>query len=354
MRGILRALAVAGVAVLLASVAASPSSAETLAPEDAAGGPSEISIPYQESKSIETTTPWRIVDCDTVRAHPLVQSCDAESIVLAADYDPDAGTAILPVTLRAGKRTMTVRYRITLEGPAAPTVAHLTDPRAVAAGALLRIPLSDLRIECVVCSDGGGVQVDGVDPAEAGSAWATGTHVVFRASRDYEGPAEVVLQVSDDHDAASKTAVTAFVYPSARELVALDVAVPVDGDGRAEVDLTALTFSRGEAEAIVVGCGAAVHGTVICDESGTARYRGRVVPDQFSFHVIADGEQAWGSVTLVAADQPAGVVPADRIASDEPVQMTILPPVPPADAASAAAGGIFSTLTAVMDRVGAR
>jgi len=338
--------------VLLAS---SASAAAADAAQEPPAGPSQVAIPYLDTAAIEPPQPWRIADCDAVRAaSPLVRECDAETIVLAADaYDPDAGTAVLPVTMTSGARTLTVHYRVVLEAPAAPSIGRAVADRAVAAGALLRVPLSEFGIACVVCAQGGSTRVAAVDPAEAGSAWTTPTHVVFRASRDYRGSADVHIEIADDYGTAAPTGFTVRVYPAVFELTALDVAVPVDGDGRAEVDLTRLVAAKdAEKRVAIVGCGAPVHGSVTCDADGRAWYSGTGVMDQFGFHVAVGGEQAFGSVALVPADHAGGPVAAARN-GDDPVPMAVLPPVPP-DGSGHAPGGVFTPIAAMLDRVGAR
>ncbi len=323
--------------------------------EQTPAGPADVAIPYDDTASIEPQAPWRVADCAAVRAaSELVASCDAESIVLsAAEYDPDAGVAVLPVALTSGARTMTVHYRVSLEAPPAPGTRAVTG-RAIAAGALLRVPLSEFALTCTVCAAGGSTRILAVDPAEAGSAWTTPTHVVFRASRAYRGPVDVHVGVADDFGTTAQTGVSAHVYPARDTLVALDMIVPVDERGDAQIDLSALTSARSGADVDVVGCGAAVHGSIACAD-GIAQYGAGAgsLPDQFAFHVVSGADQAWGSVTLVATDEPGGVAPTVRRGEEEPVAMAVLPPAPP-DGAGRATGGLFAPFTAVLDRAGAR
>ncbi|KZE91404.1 hypothetical protein [Microbacterium sp. TNHR37B] len=321
-------------------------------------GPADVAIPYGDTASIEPQYPWRVASCADVRAvSDLVVSCDAESIVLSAEtYDPDAGTTVIPVTLSgtgpsASGRKMTVRYRVTLEPPPAPAARPIPE-RAVAAGALLRVPFSEFSLACTLCGNGGGTRVLGVEPAEAGSAWTTPTHVVFRASRDYRGDAEIRVGVSDDVGSETQTGIVAFVYPARDQVWAGDVFVAVDAKGRAEIDLAALAGSAAGADVDVVGCGAAVHGTVTCAD-GTARYAGKTLPDQFAFRVLAGADQAWGSVTLVPEGEAVGPVPMAPSPERTTVPMRIIPPAPPTEK-SGADGGLFVPFTELLDRVGAR
>lgn len=357
MIGIVRgALAAATAALLVLGTAAAghaeTAEAETGAPPPVAG-PADVAIPYGDTASIEPQAPWRIADCAAVTAaSELVRDCDSEIVVLAADFDPDAGVTTLPVTMTTRERTMTVRYRITLEAPPAPATRAPAE-RAVAAGALLRVPLTDFAIACTVCLEGGSTHIITVDPAEAGTAWTTPTHAVFHAARDFRGAAEVHVAVADDFGTAAQTGFPAFVYPGEDDaaLTALDVRVPLDADGGAEIDLSALVTAAGDAEPVIVGCGASAHGAVACDAGGAAVYRGSGLVDQFSFHAVSGGEQAWGSVTLVTAGEAAGLVPTAP-SGDDPVPMAIVPPLPPGEAGSGGSG-MFQPFTALLDRVGA-
>lgn len=356
MVGIARGVTAVVAAVLLVLGVAAAGHAAVPADEQPVAGPADVSIPYEDTASIEPQPPWRIVDCAAVRAaSELVRSCDGELIVLGADgYDPDAGVTALPVTLTTGTRTMTVAYRVTREAPPAPATRAPSE-RFVAAGALLRVPLTDFALACTVCGDGGSARVWAVDPVEAGTAWTTATHVVFHASRHYRGKADIHVAIADDFGTVSATGVPAFVYPGDERvaLTALDVRVPLDEDGGAEIDLTGLTMLRGDGEVLVVGCGASAHGAVACDATGRAVYRGSGRADQFSFRVAAGGEQAWGSVTLVETGEDAGLVPTAPPAGDEPVPMAIIPPLPP-EGGGAGASGLFPPFTALLDRVGAK
>lgn len=352
----LRTAAVVALAAVLMGLA--PAAAADTAP-DPASGPADVAIPYDDAASIEPQAPWRIADCAAVSAEsPLVRACDAESIELRADgYDPEAGVTRLPVRLVAGDRTLEVSYRVTLEAPAAPSVTSPGE-RAVASGAILRVPLSDFAPACIACAAGGGTRVVDVDPVEAGTAWTTPTHVVFRAAAGYRGAADVHVEVVDDHGSAARTGIPVSVYPARAEaeLIALDVTVPLSAEGGAEIDLRTLVASRSGDEVVVVGCGAPLHGAVACDRDGVARYRGTGAEDQFSFHVAAGGEQAWGSVTLVpggTAEGPVPTAPSAAAVDGAAVAMGIVPPIPP-EGGSAADDGMFRALSAVLDRVGAQ
>lgn len=344
-------------ALLLGSVPTSTGGTDEPAPEEVPVGPGTVSIPYGETASISAAAPWLIVDCAAVAAaSEWVTDCAPDQISLAADeYDPDAPPVTLPVALTTGSQTMTVHYRLILAPPPSPSVAPAGE-RFVAAGAILRVPLTDFRIECMRCADGGSTRILAVDPAEGGAAWTTDTHVVFRAADGFQGPVDVHVAVADDFGTAADTGIHVWVYPGDENaaVIALDMAVPLDEDGRAEIDLATLMDAGGDAAPVVVGCGPSFHGAVTCAADGHAVYRGDGRADQFSFHVVAGGEQAWGSVTVREAGGDAGPVgsaPAGPL--DQPVTMSVIPPVPPTTAQTGA-GGVFDPFRALLDRVGAQ
>ncbi len=149
------------------------------------------------------------------------------------------------------------------------------------------------------------------------------------------------------------------VCAGARALIAQSVFVARGADGSATVDLAALAFASGDDDVHLAGCGAAIHGSVICAADGTALYAssGDVAVDQFSFHVVsADGEQATGSVTVVgeASDLPqTGPAPGRAPADDDGVSTPIVPRLPEENEQTSR-GGVFAPLIGTLDRVGAR
>lgn len=351
-------LALASTLALLALGTPSPAAlaAESVPP---AVGPTEIEVPYLDATTIEPAPPWRIAECDGPRAaSALVTACDEQRIELAAPaYDPEAGVTVIPVQLTNGAVSMTVSYRVRLAPPDAPGAHPSTAARPVASGSLLRVPISDLGLECTVCAEGGTLEALEVEPAAAGSAWATPTHLVFRASDGYTGPVELGFRYADDFGSwSADSAVPVSVYRAGEApLVALDVFVPLADDGTATIDLSALVTSIAGDDVILVGCGGALHGLVSCGMR--AQYAGPAgAVDQFGFQVAAGGEQASGSVTLVPAgsELPAdGLVPIAPLDLDESVHTPFTPPVP-VEHDDSAGDGIFSPLVAILDRVGAR
>ena len=348
-------IAVPLVLLLLAAVPAPASGAEDPVVAEPASA-AEIEIPYLETAEIQPSPPWRIADCDgPSKATPLVVACDGERIQLSApDFDPDAGVTVIPVVLTDGTVTMTVAYRVTSAPPPAPVVAPSTNVRPAASASLLRIPFSDLGATCARCGGGAGLVAIGVEPAAAGTVWATPTHLVFRVSSTFTGPAELGFGVVDEFGTTTEGKLPVSVYPADAPLIALDVFVPLDDTGAAEIDLAALVTSVAGDDVVFVGCGGAVHGSAACESDGSARYAGSGQLDQFGFQVAAGGEQAAGSVTLVPVDAglptsgPVPTAPVD-VPDDEPVTTLFTPPAP---IENPAVGGPFDAFIAVLDRTG--
>lgn len=358
-RGVRRA-ATAAFALLVALAVPSvvASSAALAEPVPQPVSPADVEIPYLGDAAIEPAPPWRVADCAAVAAaSPLVTGCDATRVTLAApEYDPDAGVQVIQVALTNDAVSATVGYRVKLMGPDVPVARPAEAPWPVAAGSLFRVPISDLELECEVCGAGGQLEVLEVKPASAGSAWATSTHLVFRASAGYSGPAEIGFRFADDYGTWSAgAAVHAAVYPpAAGPLVTLDLVLPVAADGTASVGLSDLVASIADDEIVLVGCGAAMHGRVACDEDAAAYTGPAGVADQFSVRFAAGGEQATASVTLVpeGSERPVGPAaiapPADQA---DGVTTWFVPPVPVDHHETS---GIFSPLVATLDRIGAR
>ncbi|WP_308797166.1 hypothetical protein [Agromyces silvae] len=361
MAGLVRRAATAAFAVLamLAPLGAAPSSAVAEAMPQPAS-PADVEIPYLGEASIEPAPPWRIADCAAVAAaSPLVTGCDPTRITLAApEYDPDADVVVIQVALTNDAVSTTVGYRVRLAGPEIPVVRPAAAVWPVAAGSLLRMPVSELGLECVVCAGGGRLEALGVDPAAAGSVWATPTHLVFRASAGYSGPAEIGFRFADDYGSwsAGATVHTAVYRSTVAPLVTIDLVAAATADGTAVVDLSDLVTSLAGDDVVLVGCGAAVHGRVSCDDEAASYSGPSGVVDQFSVQFAAGGEQATASVTLIPedADGPRAVGPAATAppsGQDEGIVTWFVPPVP---AEHHEASGIFTPLIATLDRVGAR
>ncbi|MDQ2660441.1 MAG: hypothetical protein M3Y52_01050 [Actinomycetota bacterium] len=357
------AIVIAGVP---SAATAEPSAPTPSAPTQSGpspSGPTAIGVPYLGRATIEPAAGWQIIDCAGPAATtPLVVACDPTRIELAApNFDPAAKPVVLPVALSNGRTSMVFDYVVTTEPPAAPKVAAARSGAPVAAGSVVLVPISDLGVECAVCVEGGSLEVAGVSPEGAGTAVATPTHVVFRPAADFAGEAELHVRFVDDFGTRSnEVSHLVPVYragPSA--LIALSVFAPFAASGATSLDLTELAFSAGGGELRFVGCGTAVHGTVVCGSDGSAEYTpsSAATVDQFSFRVVdADGEQATGSVTLVADDgsrQTSGPVPTATDGKGARAASAIVPAIP-VEQASEGREGVFVALIDTLDRVGAR
>lgn len=364
-----RRLGAAALSMLLAvlgSVAiAAPAGAAGSAPGPGAG---DVAIPYLGSTTIDIAAPWRITDCQTpVQASPLVVGCDERSISLAApEYDPDAAAVVVPVPLTDGRITTIAEYRVSLEAPETPSAEPARAVRPTASGTLLRLPISELGVECAVCDAGGRLRAVAVHPAEAGSLWATPTHLVFRAAQGYAGPAELVYRFADDYGTWSPEGViqASVLRSEGAPLVTSDLVVALE-EGGAELSLEQLGFVLGDDELVLVGCGTAIRGQLRCDADGSIVYRGDGAADQFAVQLAtAGGEQALASVTLVPAAEDEGADAASDslrpgtapIAKPKQgkqgVASAIVPRRPVED--HHGAGGLLAPLLATLDRVGAR
>jgi hypothetical protein len=338
------------------SVAAEPAPAPQ-------GGPTAIAVPYLGTATIEPAEGWQVADCSVpAAATPLVVACHPDRIELAASsYDPDAGATTVPVPLSNGRTSMVFDYLVTLDPPEPPSVGAGRTMSPVAAGSVVLLPISDLGVECAVCAEGGALDVVGVEPANAGTAVPTPTHVVFRPAPGFTGEAEIIVRYADDYGTWSHdAAVTVPVYRGGSgPLIALSVFAP-RADGATTVDLSALASSIGGSDVQVVGCGAPMHGTVVCGPDGTAVYSpvGEVAVDQFSFQVAAaNGEQATGSVTLVSTDSDlseSGPVPASAVdGGDDGVASQIVPALP-AEREEQSREGVFAALIGTLERAAPR
>ena len=330
------------------------------APQD---GPTAVAIPYLGTTTIEPAEGWQVVDCSVpTAASPLVVACHPDRIELAATaYDPAAVATIVPVPLSNGRTSMVFDYAVTLDPPEPPSVAPSRRMSPVAAGSVVLLPISDLGVECTVCTAGGALDAVGVEPSSAGTAVATPTHLVFRPAAGFTGEAGIAVRFADDYGTWSHDAtVSVPVYrPGPEPLIAVSVFAP-RADGATTIDLSSLAFSIGGSVVQVIGCGAPIHGTVVCGPDGAAVYSpvGEAAVDQFSFQVAAaNGEQATGSVTLVsgASELPdAGPVPASGGArSDDGVASQVVPAVP-AEREQRGREGVFAPLIGTLDRVAAR
>lgn len=334
-------------------------------PASAYSGPNAVAIPYFGETTVSPATGWLITDCaPVVAATPLVTACTAEEFTLTAtSYDPEFEPLTISVPMSNGRSTATVSYVVTLAPPEPPEIGLTSYPYPTASGATLLLPISDLDIECPVCTTGGAMQVVNVAPASAGSAAAADTHLVVRSVPSFAGNLEVTIRFADSFGffSGEETITIPFTDDDER-LTAMSVYRPLSTTTPTSLSLSAFVVADEIADVTFIGCGAAIHGTVVCSDDGNVQY----IPfeesqiDQFSFHVELGGSQATGSVTLVAegVGLPVdGYVPADRHndPDDEDGTATpIVPRMPPGDDVAGAAQGVFAPLVRLLDRVGAQ
>ncbi|MBF0672059.1 MAG: hypothetical protein IR160_05675 [Salinibacterium sp.] len=320
-------------------------------------GANSVAIPYEGEAQVKPAEHWAFTDCAAaLAASDLVTACEAQSVTFAAPvYDPDFGTVVVPLALGNGAVQLTVDYIVTLAPPPVPVLPDQAYGYPFAAGTRVMLPFSDLDIECQVCT-GMTVTVDSVAPREAGIGWATATHLVFAAAPDHVGPVELGVVVLDDlgQESAAASLTLSFYRAGERGLGAMHVFAERGADV-VSLDLREYAVA-GDEELRLIGCGAAVHGTVVCSPDGTALYHptASAGADQFSFHLYSEaGEQATGSVTLVgsAAELPTtGLVPSR---ADDDMTSALVPRLPPPDGAAEETPGMFDAFVRLLDRVGA-
>ncbi len=351
-------------------VAASPAPAfagvadETSGEGQSVGAGNTVAIPYESTMDVKPAEGWTITDCAAVlAATTLATACSADTIAFAApDYDPEAATVRVPVAMSNGSVSTVIDYFVSLEAPEAPSFAEAVYAYPLPAGARLLLPISDLGITCIDCSDEGPeLVVAGVSPAEAGTLEVTTTHLVLNAAPDYAGDAELQLSIRDDGgQLGAVTPITVRLVPSlATAAGALHVVTAVEGTS-AELDLLG-TAADGEGLR-VIACGAPVLATVRCSEGGSAAV---TLPDgtdvdQFSFHLVdGAGDQSTGSVTLVRSGSEA----AELLAADDRPRLlgaigaeesaSLVPARVPPDETGAEGAGVLTGFLGLLDRIGA-
>lgn len=379
------------------STAAAPGSTATpgsTAPPGEAEAPADpglVSIPFGDEAEVPMAEGWSVADCAAVVPPEGVElGCEPSRLTLSVDeYDPDAGTVVMPVELRTGPTRVTVSYRVEQAPPTPPAAPELVYDHPFDSGAVALVPLSDLLVRCDGCEGvGARLQVRGVSPEGAALARATPSHLAVQSAPGFVGDAVVSYRLRDAQDQWSETTslTVAFTAPpagaagagaaGAGPLQALAVTVPLAEQGDTVVDLGALTFAGptsgadGADDPRLLGCGAPAAGTVRCsgDEAvytppvGTDDDPAPDV-DQFAFHVATpDGRQATGSVTLVRAGSdaaealpvgPARVAPVpdgDR----DPAVRTLVPALPADDGDDGApdAPVLLAPLVSILDRLG--
>lgn len=354
--------AMLALAVLTAATLASLGT--TAAAATGYSGPNAVAIPYLGEIVVKPAPGWTVADCAApLAATDLLVECSAEELRFATDaWDASLGTVIVPVPLTNGRTTIGFDYRVTLAPPEAPAVRPAAAAHPIAAGTTVLVPLTDLGIECSVCTDGGFVDVGAVEPAEAGTASALPMHVRFTASASFSGTAEIAVRFGDR-------------FGSWSQPVQLPVHVYTDSDGTLQamsvwhertpgssspLSIRELVQGAGADAAVLVGCGSAAHGIVVCSPDGNVLYAPAddAAVDQFSYHVATpSGEQASGSVTLATASSGlptsgpiALAAPADPD-PDDSVATSFIPPPPVEETGGST--GIFDPLLGLFARVDA-
>ena len=350
------------VAVALALGSSAALAAEGDEEEAPPANPTDVAIPYHAVFEAPMAEGWSVADCASLVApEDITFTCEPDAMTFAAEtYDPEFEPVAFPVTLLYAAESLTVTYTITQAPPELPAAAEaFAYPYPFAAGTRVLIPYSDLALLCQGCTEfGPTVEVLGTEPATAGSAVATASHLEVLPNPDFVGTITVGFTLEDPFEQVSEVgAVAISFYAPDTALTALHVVVAADEGVAQAVDLAALVTDASDDGFRILGCGAALHGTVVCTPDGTASYtpdlewRGA---DQFSFHVFGDGgEQATGSVTIVdsarAEQLPLGLVRSTPMPEDG----TIIP-VALVDESETIASGLFSALQGVLDRVTGR
>lgn len=330
-------------------------------PADAAVEPSGITvvdIPYRSEIDVSPAEGWTIADCGAIVAPEGVGiACEPTTLTFSApEFDPDVERRDVPVTLTTGRTTLAVVYRVGLAPPEPPAIESRTYPTPFAQGSRVMIPLSDLGIQCTLCgTDNGPTVVAGsVKPASAGTLGITSTHLVLAAAPDFVGDAELTVRAVDDlgQESTDATLTVSLYATGSSTLVALHTVVSAEREGSTEIDLAALVATDGEDDPVVSGCGAAVLGTVVCRDDGTAEFRSSGAPvDQFSFSVVTkDGEQATGSVTLVTGALATAPLPGPADAQGRGEAQTVVPARIPVENSPAAETSPFDSLIRLLDR----
>lgn len=316
-------------------------------------GPSVVEVPFESTLDVKPAPGWSFADCGPLlAATTLVTACAADGFTVASStFDPALAPVRVTVPLTSGSTTLAVDYIIRLAAPAAPDAGDTDTGVPVPAGARLLIPLADLGLTCGLCTpDAAEIEVVGVDPASAGTARVTGSHVTFAAAPRARGRAEIALRVIDDVGAASKVILVTVhvVAPQADAVVGLHLLRPAEP---LALTVSDLGFAVGtDDEVRIVGCGAALRGLVSCSPDGSVAFTpADAGPDQFSVRLATEGgRQAIASVTVGTAD--AGpLAPAAGAAS-----ASLAVPLPRPVESSDEQAGATSTFTKLLDGLGAR
>ena len=359
-------------AILLGLVAGSggavAQAADDPAGEAAPSASATIVIPYLGERELTPAAGWTIADCGIVNGQAaslpgVLLACDSAGIGLTASaFDAEWGTRTLTAGLQNGAVRVEVDYRVVLEPPTAPSLNEVDYGYPVTQGSVLLLPLGDLGPTCTLCSTGSGSEVEivGLSPQDAGLAAVSGTHLVLRTAPDFTGTATVQVGLVDDVGQRSEPVeVTVHVAPRAgapAALGALHVVLARSAEASTVIDLAAISWNQTGSD-LLIACGGATFGTVQCADDLSAVYTsgsGASV-DQFSFQVVTvDGQQASGSVTLVAGgvtEPPLGI---SSVATSATAPLLVTPRVPVEGAAETSANAGLSYFSALLATIGTR
>lgn len=285
--------------------AADPAPSETEAPE---GPPQEaVAIPYLGEASISAAAPWVVAGCAGDPLPGIAVACGPDGVTLAApEFDPAWGEHPLVLLLDGPPGRLEVAYRVSLAPPDPPAVEPVVFGYPVPSGAQTLVPISLLGITCTLCT-AATVEVGDLDPAAAGTAVVTGTHLALRLRPGFTGDAVLPVRVTDDAGQGADSELAVRVGPvPAEPFTGLHVVI----DGVAPLDLRLLAVP-GPVEGTAFRCSPAVLGTVACVD-GVATYAAPEEgggPDQFTVQLVRpDGRQALASVTVVPGTD--GMLPA--------------------------------------------
>lgn len=347
-----------------------------------ASGPSVVEVPLEESLEIRPAAGWTFADCSGLRAaSKLVTACTPEAFTVTGPaYDASIAPVRVSVPLRSGDRELTVDYVIRLAEPTPPSAPDTTIDLPLRAGAVSLIPLSELGLECGLCSPGEAtIEVGAVAPSTLGRARVTGSHLVFSAAPDAQGAVEIDLRVRDDIGTASNTfKVTLHVSKqTGAPLHGLHLLVGADAaTGGVELDARTLIAALGAepAPAVVIsGCGPALHGAVHCTPDGSIVYEpeaggsaadGASSLDEFGVRLVAsDGRQTLASVVVTNGAATRGTAAADTAtarstalapaAGAKRAKLDLALPRPPVKTEEKS-GGATTGFSELLDAIGAR
>ncbi len=342
-------------ALLAAGLAVATTTGMVSTSAEFASGPSVVEVPLNATLEVRPAAGWHYADCSQISsASEFVTACSSESFtVTGGAYDAETQPVRFPVRLLNGGREVTLDYVIRLAEPAIPEAPDTTLGFPLQAGAVSLIPLSSLGLTCGLCSAGeASIEVGSVSPGDLGTARVTGTHLVYTAAADVQGPVEVDLRVRDDIESVSKT-FKVMLNVSRSEAAPLHGVHIASDPGELSLDVARLIATPAASSNLIISeCGPALYGNVSCTPGGEIHYvpnPGAPLTDQFAVQIVAEnGRQTIASVTF--ADEAPPLAPGVG-AKRAKLELTL--PTPPPEAEETA-GGATTGFTELMDSLGAR